>query len=121
MAHQAIVIMAKFTKIFATPVPTFFCLEKPISRNMKPACIRKTRMQATATHVMSSSRDFASRSSAGSWANAAPGKISKAASAPSAPRLSFFVIHCLLTAERAPSGRGVRIATEGMRGRKGDL
>jgi hypothetical protein len=38
---------------FGTIVPTFFCRLKPISRNMKPACMKKTRMAATITQVVS--------------------------------------------------------------------
>ena len=38
-AHQARVTIARLTKTFATPAPTFFCLEKPISSSRKPACM----------------------------------------------------------------------------------
>ena len=39
--------------IFGTIVPTFFCRLKPISRNMNPACMKKTRIAATITQVVS--------------------------------------------------------------------
>jgi hypothetical protein len=42
----------KFVTIFATTVPAFFCLEKPISKNMKPACMNITRQPATTTHIV---------------------------------------------------------------------
>ena len=54
-AHQASVTTARLTSTLATPAPTFFCLEKPISKSRKPACISRTSTQATITQVMSSS------------------------------------------------------------------
>src|SRR5881397_1814715 len=41
----------RLARIFGTTVPTFFCLEKPISRNMKPACMNRTKTAATMTQV----------------------------------------------------------------------
>src|SRR4051794_3244764 len=41
----------RLIRIFGTTVPTFFCLEKPISRNMKPACMKSTKTAATMTQV----------------------------------------------------------------------
>ena len=39
-------------RILATIVPAFFWREKPISRNMKPACMNITTMPATITHIV---------------------------------------------------------------------
>src|SRR3954453_15618786 len=41
----------RLIRIVGTIVPTFFCLEKPISRNMKPACMNRTSTAATMTQV----------------------------------------------------------------------
>ncbi len=48
--YQQIAAIEKFVRIFATIVPAFFWLEKPISRNMKPHCMNITTMPATITH-----------------------------------------------------------------------
>src|SRR5215210_2402081 len=54
-AHQAIVAIEKFTRIFAIPMPAFLPREKPISRNAKPACMNITSTAATRTQVTLSS------------------------------------------------------------------
>ena len=50
-AHQQIAAIEKFVRIFATTVPAFFPREKPISRKAKPACMKKTTIAATITHI----------------------------------------------------------------------
>src|SRR5918998_5541068 len=52
-AHQAIVAIEKFARIFTTPWPTFWPSEKPISSRAKPACMNMTRTVATITQVVS--------------------------------------------------------------------
>src|SRR5215213_8802475 len=47
--YQQIAAIEKFVRTFATTVPAFFWREKPISRNMKPACMNITTMAATIT------------------------------------------------------------------------
>jgi hypothetical protein len=54
-AHQTIMQIEKFTKTFAIPAPAFLPREKPISRKAKPACMKKTRIAPTITHVWLSS------------------------------------------------------------------
>ncbi len=49
--YQQIAQIEKFVRTFATTVPAFFWREKPISRNMKPACMNITTMPATMTHI----------------------------------------------------------------------
>ncbi len=44
-----IAAIEKFTRIFATIVPTFLPREKPISRKAKPACMNITKQPATMT------------------------------------------------------------------------
>src|SRR3954447_727652 len=41
----------KLVRILATTVPAFFCREKPISRNAKPACMKITSRAATTTQI----------------------------------------------------------------------
>ena len=53
--HQASVAIDRLTMILATPAPTFFWREKPISSSRNPACISKTRTQPIITQVTSSS------------------------------------------------------------------
>ena len=48
--YQQIAAIEKFVRTFATTVPAFFWREKPISRNMKPACMNMTTIAATMTH-----------------------------------------------------------------------
>ena len=48
--YQQIAQIEKFVRTLATTVPAFFWREKPISRNMKPACMNITTMPATMTH-----------------------------------------------------------------------
>ena len=50
-AHQHNAAIEKFVRIFATTVPAFFCLEKPISRNANPACMNITSDAATITQT----------------------------------------------------------------------
>jgi hypothetical protein len=76
-------------------VPTF-CLEKPISKNMKPACIRNTSTQATATQTMSSSDVFSATVSPRLAAEAAPGIASEATAATRPAIKSLFFIEFLL-------------------------
>jgi hypothetical protein len=67
--------MARFTRIFATTLPTFFIREKPTSSIANPACMKRTRQAATITHIVS----IASERSAveGPFcANASPGSAS---------------------------------------------
>ena len=40
----------KLVQIFATTVPAFLPREKPISRNMKPSCMKITSTAAITTH-----------------------------------------------------------------------
>ncbi len=51
-AHQQIAAMPKLVRIFATTVPAFLALEKPISRKAKPACMNITRQPARITHIV---------------------------------------------------------------------
>src|SRR5437868_10585694 len=65
----------RLMRIFGTTVPTFFCREKPISRNMKPACMNRTKTAATMTQVestaeMTSFMDVVAASMARVWAAA---------------------------------------------------
>ncbi len=53
IAHQAIVAIEKFARIFTTPWPTFLPREKPISSSAKPACMNMTRTVATTIQVTS--------------------------------------------------------------------
>ncbi len=48
----AIAAMPKLVRIFATTVPAFLALEKPISRKAKPACMNITSEPATITHIV---------------------------------------------------------------------
>ncbi len=50
--YQQTAQIEKFVRILATTVPAFFCLEKPISRNMNPHCMNITTMPATMTHTV---------------------------------------------------------------------
>src|SRR5881396_1754060 len=43
----------KLARTLGTTVPTFFMREKPISRNMKPACMNMTKTAATITQTVS--------------------------------------------------------------------
>jgi hypothetical protein len=89
-AHQTIVAMEKFTRIFATPEPTFLPRENPISRNRNPACMNITSTAATITHVeLSSETSFGIAtcgSTGASCANAAAGNASSPAAPAREPR-----------------------------------
>ncbi len=49
ITYHMIAAIEKFVRTFATTVPAFFWREKPISRNMNPACMNITTMPATMT------------------------------------------------------------------------
>ena len=49
-AQYMIAAIEKFVQIFATTVPAFLPREKPISRNMKPSCMKITSTAAITTH-----------------------------------------------------------------------
>ena len=85
-AHQQIAAMPKLVRIFATTVPAFLALEKPISRKANPACMNITSAPATITHIVLMPTDGSSlpaiallRSVAS--ANAVPGMASRASAA----------------------------------------
>ena len=85
-AHQPIAAMPKFVRIFATTVPAFLALEKPISRKANPACMNITSEPARTTHRVLMPTDWSSlpaialfRSVAS--ANAVPGTTSRASAA----------------------------------------
>src|SRR5918994_1634620 len=74
-AQNSRAAMARFTRIFATTLPTFFIRENPTSSMANPACIKRTRHAAMITHIVS----IASERSAvegPSCANARPGNAS---------------------------------------------
>jgi hypothetical protein len=82
-AHQQIAAMPKLVRIFATTVPAFLALEKPISRKAKPACMNITSEPARITQIVLMPTDWSSlpaiallRSVAS--ANAVPGMASRA-------------------------------------------
>ncbi len=84
-AHQTTDAIEKLTRILAIPMPAFFPREKPISRNAKPACMKKTSAVPTSTHVTLTS--LTSVSSVGpSWASAAAGRARRPTIAVRAPR-----------------------------------
>ena len=125
-AHQQIAAIAKLVRIFATTVPAFLALEKPISRKAKPACMNITSEPARITQIVLMPTDWSSlpaiallRSVAS--ANAVP--VWPAGPAPRAATTRGTFSHpCFLLVHRAPwpGGRGFRTGCE-LGGGRGSL
>ena len=120
-AHQQRAAIEKFVRIFAITVPAFLALEKPISRNAKPACMKNTKQAATITHseliptVFESPPSMASCRSP-SAPNAAEGRTSNAPSPANSPRYLRFISVYLRPRIRPGPNTGKRRAPLGGRG-----